>query len=69
MQQEALRPLRLLPIGEQHGGHLSLWPQVPPPTILGLAGAVVRLQQVSFHTATGKGAIRVGTQLAAGAVH
>lgn len=50
-------------------GHLSLWPHVTPPTILGLAGTVVWLQQVTFHTAAREGAIRVGAELAAGAVH
>lgn len=46
-----------------------MWPRVTPLTILGLAGAVVWLQQVTFHTAAGEGAICVGAELAAGAVH
>lgn len=38
-------------------------------TILGFAGAVVRLQQVTLHTAADVGALGVGARLAAGAVH
>lgn len=38
-------------------------------TILGLAGAIVRLRQIPFHTGAGVAAIRVGTGLAAGPVH
>lgn len=38
-------------------------------TILGLAGAIVRLRQISFHTGAGVAAISVGTGLAAGPVH
>lgn len=69
MQQGFLGPHRLFSTKEQHGGHLSLWPPGTPPTILGLAGTVVWLQQVTFHTAAREGAIRVGAELAAGAVH
>lgn len=50
--------------GPTHGGHRGT-----PPTILGLAGTVVWLQQVTFHAAAREGAICVGAELAAGAVH
>lgn len=56
----AARGSRTIEITPQCGGRLSLWPQVTPPTILGLAGAVVWLQEVPFHTAACKGAVRVG---------
>ena len=58
-----------LPVRERHCGCLAIRSQVSPPTILGLAGAVVWLQQVPFHTATREGTICVGAQLAAGAIH
>ena len=38
-------------------------------TVLGLAGAVVGLQQVALHTGADVGALGVGARLAAGAVH
>lgn len=38
-------------------------------TVLGLAGAIVWLRQVSFHAGAGVAAVGVGTGLAAGPVH
>lgn len=38
-------------------------------TVLGLAGAIVRLGQISFHAGAGVAAVSVGTGLAAGPVH
>lgn len=38
-------------------------------TVLGLAGAVVRLRQISFHAGAGVAAVGVGAGLAAGPVH
>lgn len=67
-----LRPLDFsghYPSENCHCRCLAQWPQAAPPTVLGLAGAVVRLQQVTFNTATSEGAICVGAQLAAGAIY
>lgn len=61
--------LRPLFTGELHCRSSALLPQEVPLTILGLAGAVIGLQQVTFNTATREGAIRVGAKLAAGAIH
>ena len=68
-QRAALAALWPLPIRERHRRRLAVRSQVSPPTILGLAGAVVWLQQVPFHTAAREGTICVGAQLAAGAIH
>lgn len=61
--------MRRLFTGEPHCRSPALWSLADPLTILGLAGAVVRLQQVAFNTATCEGAICVGAKLAAGAIH
>lgn len=49
-------------INRQRGREIS-------PTILGFAGAVVWLQEVTLHTAAGVRALTVGARLAASPVH